>query len=69
MVGRRVRRYVAGLAVRGKAAVADAAAWPCGRGQSHRGAGGGGIYSNTIRVDSNLEAHIVTSIVVCIGMY
>ena len=27
------------------------------------------MYSNTIRVDSNLEAHIVTSIVVCIGMY
>ena len=27
------------------------------------------MYSNTIRVDSNLEAYIVTSIVVCIGMY
>ena len=27
------------------------------------------MYSNTIRVDSNLEAHIVASIVVCIGMY
>ena len=42
VVGRGIRRYVAGLAVRGKAAVADAAAWPCGRGRSHRGAGGGG---------------------------
>ena len=28
-----------------------------------------GMYSNTIHVDSNLEAHIDASIVVCIGMY